>query len=197
MKTEKETLVQVLKYVRKHTKWILLALAAGAVCAGCDDAGSEILKRVVDGLQAGTLTDIAPIVMICAGILAAGAGSAWMTRYASGSASTKILREVKDDAVARITKMTTEFMVLPVFDSWYGSSDKRDERTVLSENNQRGNGFGYGFISDGSLVCGECAGFKHDKVFCNLYIYVPYPSDYAKTPSARDEALISFADGVF
>lgn len=110
MKTEKETFVQVLKYVRRHIKWILLALAAGAVCAGCDVAGSEILKRVVDGLQAKTLTDAAPIAMMCAGVLAAGAGSSWMTRYASGSASTKILREVKDDAVSHITKMTTEFM---------------------------------------------------------------------------------------
>lgn len=110
MKTDKEILTQVLKYVGKHTKLIFLALAAGAVCAGCGVAGSEILKRVVDGLEAGTLTNTITIAVMCAGILVAGAGSAWMTRYASGSAATKILREVKDDAAAHITKMTTEFM---------------------------------------------------------------------------------------
>lgn len=111
MKTEKEVLIQILGYVSKHIKLIVLALSAGALCAVCGVAGSELLKRVVDGLEMGTLTDIGIIALMCIGILFLGAGSAWMTRYASGCAATKILQEVKDDAVAHITGMTTEFLV--------------------------------------------------------------------------------------
>lgn len=110
MKTEKEVLIQILKYVSKHIKLIFFALSAGALCAVCGVAGSELLKCVVDGMEMGTLTDIGLIMLMCVGILIAGAGSAWMTRYASGSAATKILQEVKDDAVAHITEMTTEFL---------------------------------------------------------------------------------------
>lgn len=110
MKTEQEILMQILKYVGKHTKLIFLALLAGALCSGCGVAGSELLKRVIDGLSAGTLTDIGRIILMCAGILIAGAGSAWITRYASGSVATKVLQEVKDDAVAHITGVTAEFM---------------------------------------------------------------------------------------
>lgn len=110
MKTDREVLIRILKYVRRHISLILSALAAGAMCAICGVAGSELLKRVVDGLEEGTLTDIGSIVFMCAGILAAGTGSAWLTRYASGNAATKILREVKDDAVAHITGMTAEFL---------------------------------------------------------------------------------------
>lgn len=110
MKTDQEILMQILKYVRKHTKLIFLALLAGALCSGCGVAGSELLKRVIDGLSAGTLTDIGHIILMCVGILVAGAGSAWITRYASGSVATKVLQEVKDDAVAHITEVTAEFM---------------------------------------------------------------------------------------
>lgn len=110
MKTDQEILMQILKYVRKHTKLIFLALLAGALCSGCGVAGSELLKRVIDGLSAGTLTDIGHIILMCVGILIAGAGSAWITRYASGSVATKVLQEVKDDAVAHITEVTAEFM---------------------------------------------------------------------------------------
>ncbi len=110
MKTEKEILAQVTGYVGKHIKLILLALAAGAMCAVCSVAGSELLKRVVDGLEAGTMADIGYIMLACIGILAAGAGAAWLTRYASGSVATKMLREVKDDAVAHITGMTEEYL---------------------------------------------------------------------------------------
>ncbi len=108
--TDRVILTQVLKYVGKHKKLILLALSAGALCSGCGVAGSELLKRVIDGFSAGTL-DIATIVFMCIGILIAGAGSAWITRYASGSMATKMLQEVKDDAAAHITKITTEFMM--------------------------------------------------------------------------------------
>lgn len=111
VKTDKEILMQILKYVGKHTKLILLALLAGAMCAGCGVAGSELLKRVIDGLETGTLENIGAIVLMCVGILIAGAMSSWITRYASGSVATKILQEVKQDAVAHITRMTTEFMV--------------------------------------------------------------------------------------
>ena len=108
--TDRVILTQVLKYVGKHKRLILLALSAGALCSGCGVAGSELLKRVIDGFSAGTL-DIATIIFMCIGILIAGAGSAWITRYASGSMATKILQEVKDDAAAHITKITTEFMM--------------------------------------------------------------------------------------
>lgn len=110
MKTEKEIFAQVTGYVGKHIKLILLALAAGAMCAVCSVAGSELLKRVVDGLEAGIMADIGYIILACVGILAAGAGAAWLTRYASGSVATKMLREVKDDAVAHITGMTEEYL---------------------------------------------------------------------------------------
>ncbi len=110
MKTEKEVLTLIIRYIRKHIKFIALALSAGAMCAVCSVAGSELLKRVVDGLEAGKLTDIGRIILMCAGILAAGAGSAWITRYASGSVATKMLREIKDDAVAHIACMTEEFL---------------------------------------------------------------------------------------
>lgn len=110
MKTEREILEQVIKYVRKYRKLILLALFAGALCAICSVAGSELLKRVVDGLEDGTLTDIGRIILMGAGILTAGAGSAWLTRYASGSVATKMLREVKDDAVVHMTGMTEEYL---------------------------------------------------------------------------------------
>lgn len=110
MKTDKEILKQVLKYVVKHIKLILLALLASALCAGCGVAGSELLKRVIDGLEAGTLTNIGHIIFMCICILIAGAGSAWITRYTSGGMATKILRQVKDDAVAHITGVTAEFM---------------------------------------------------------------------------------------
>lgn len=110
MKTDKEILKQVLKYVVKHIKLILLALLAAALCAGCGVAGSELLKYVIDGLEAGTLTNIGHIIFMCICILIAGAGSAWITRYASGCMATKILRQVKDDAVTHITGVTAEFM---------------------------------------------------------------------------------------
>ncbi|MCH5249228.1 MAG: ABC transporter ATP-binding protein [Lachnospiraceae bacterium] len=110
MKTDKEITIQILKYVNKHKILIFLALLSGALCTGCDVAGSELIKRVVDGLEAGTLTDIGLIILVCVGILTTGAGSAWLTRYTSGRAATKILKEVKDDAVIHITKMTAEYM---------------------------------------------------------------------------------------
>lgn len=110
MKTDKEILKQVLRYVGKHIKLILLALLAAALCAGCGVAGSELLKYVIDGLDAGTLTNISQIIFMCICILIAGAGSTWITRYASGGMATKILRQVKDDAVNHITGLTAEFM---------------------------------------------------------------------------------------
>lgn len=61
MKTDKEILKQILQYVSRHRKSILLALSAGALCAGCGVAGSELLKRVIDGLTAGTLTGVGQI----------------------------------------------------------------------------------------------------------------------------------------
>lgn len=100
----------ILKYVGKHIKLILLALLAAALCAGCGVAGSELLKYVIDGLEAGTLTNIGHITFMCICILIAGAGSAWITRYASGGMATKILRQIKDDAVTHITGVTAEFM---------------------------------------------------------------------------------------
>lgn len=100
----------ILKYVGKHIKLILLALLAAALCAGCGVAGSELLKYVIDGLEAGTLTNIGYIIIMCICILIAGAGSAWITRYASGGMATKILRQIKDDAVTHITGVTAEFM---------------------------------------------------------------------------------------
>lgn len=105
-----KTLTQVLRYVGRHRKLILSALAAGALCAICGVAGSALLKRVIDGLREGTLTDIGSVILMCIGILIAGTVSAWITRYASGSAATKVLQEIKDDAVAHITQMTAEFM---------------------------------------------------------------------------------------
>ena len=59
MRTDQEIFRQILKYVGKHRKFIFLSLFAGALCSGCGVAGSELLKRVIDGLSAGTLTDIA------------------------------------------------------------------------------------------------------------------------------------------
>ncbi len=100
----------ILKYVGKHIKLILLALLAAALCAGCGVAGSELLKYVIDGLEAGTLTNIGHITLMCICILIAGAGSAWITRYASGGMATNILRQIKDDAVTHITGVTAEFM---------------------------------------------------------------------------------------
>ena len=102
--------MEILKYIGKYKKLIFLALLSGALCAGCGVAGSEILKHVIDGLEAGTLTNIVHIIFMCICILIAGAGSAWITRYASGSMATKLLRQVKDDAVVHITRMTAEFM---------------------------------------------------------------------------------------
>ncbi|MBD5530027.1 MAG: ABC transporter ATP-binding protein [Lachnospiraceae bacterium] len=109
-RADRAILMQVLKYVRRHMRLIVLALLAGALCAGCGVAGSELLRRVVDGLEAGTLKGVGPILLLCVSILIAGAGSTWITRYASGSVATKILREVKDDAAAHITGITAEFM---------------------------------------------------------------------------------------
>lgn len=109
-KTDKEILMKILKYVSKHKILILLALLAGALCTGCEVAGSELIKRVIDGLESGTLTDIGLIIFACIFILTVGAGSAWLTRYASGSAATKILKEVKNDAVVHITGITAEYM---------------------------------------------------------------------------------------
>ena len=110
MKTDREILKHILQYVGKHRMLMLVAFLAGAMCAGCGVAGSALLKRVVDGLSAGTLGDIGKIIFMCVCILVVGAGCAWMTRYASGSVATKVLQEVKDDAVIHITKMTTECM---------------------------------------------------------------------------------------
>ncbi|MDE5678824.1 MAG: hypothetical protein K2I01_00085, partial [Lachnospiraceae bacterium] len=89
---QQKAFTQILGYVGRHKRLILPALAAGALCAVCGVAGSELLKRVIDGLGAGTLTDIGSIVLMCIGILTAGAASAWITRYTSGSAATKILQ---------------------------------------------------------------------------------------------------------
>ena len=110
MRTDQEIFRQILKYVGKHRKFIFLSLFAGALCSGCGVAGSELLKRVIDGLSAGTLTDIVRIVLMCVGILVAGSGAAWITRYASGSVATKVLQDVKDDAAAHITGVTAEYM---------------------------------------------------------------------------------------
>lgn len=110
MRTDQEIFRQILKYVGKHRKFIFLSLFAGALCSGCGVAGSELLKRVIDGLSAGTLTDIVRIVLMCVGILVAGSGAAWITRYVSGSVATKVLQDVKDDAAAHITGVTAEYM---------------------------------------------------------------------------------------
>lgn len=110
MKTDREILMQILQYVCKHLRHIFLALLAGALCAGCGVAGSELLRRVVDGPGAGMSTDIGRILLLCGGILIVGAGSAWITRYASGSVATRILQEVKNDAAAHITQITAEYM---------------------------------------------------------------------------------------
>lgn len=107
---QREDIMEILKYIGKYKKLIFLALSAGALCTGCGVAGSEILKYVIDGLEAGTLTNIGQVIFICICILIAGAGSAWITRYASGSMATKMLRQIKDDAVTHITRMTAEFM---------------------------------------------------------------------------------------
>lgn len=107
---EKEILRQTVKYAGGQIRLILLALASGALCAGCGVAGSELLRNVVDGLASGTLTDIGHIVLLCAGVMAAGAASAWAAQYASGNVATKILQEVKNDAVSHITGITAEYM---------------------------------------------------------------------------------------
>lgn len=108
--TDKAVLTQIIKYVRRHRCLIFMALLAGALCAGCGVAGSELLRRVVDGMEAGTLPAIGRLLLLCGGLLAVGAGSAWVTRYTSGSVATRILREVKDDAAAHIIRMTSEAM---------------------------------------------------------------------------------------
>lgn len=105
---EKEIYRQMVKYAGGQSRFILLALAAGAVCAGCGVAGSELLRYVVDGLISGSLTDIKHVVMLCAGVLTAGAASSWAAQYASGSVATKMLQQVKDDAVAHITRITDD-----------------------------------------------------------------------------------------
>ncbi len=110
IKTDREILIQILKYVGKYKKLILFALLAGALCAGCGVAGSELLKRVIDGLETGASENIGTIILMCVVILITGAISAWTTRYASGGVATKILEEVKQDAVAHITRITTEFI---------------------------------------------------------------------------------------
>ena len=110
MRTDKEILILILKYVSKHIRLIFFAFVGGALCAGCGVAGSELLKRVIDGLEAGSLTDIGYIIFMCIGILIAGAGSSWVTRYSSGSVATKILEEVKNDAVSHIIEMTSEYI---------------------------------------------------------------------------------------
>ncbi len=103
-------LIWILRYVGRYERLILLALFAGALCAGCGVLGAALLRRVIDGLAAGSLTDIGSIFFWCGGLLATGAGAAWLMRYASGSAATKILQEVKDDAAAHITTMTAAYM---------------------------------------------------------------------------------------
>lgn len=128
MKTDKEILMQVLRYVGKHVSHIFLALLAGALCAGCGVAGSELLRRVVDGLGAGTPTDIGQILLLCVGILIFGAGSAWVTRYVSGSVATRILQEVKDDAADHITKITAEFMEKNRSGGYPGKADRGCEQ---------------------------------------------------------------------
>ena len=52
---EKEIYRQMVKYAGRQSRFILLALAAGALCAGCGVAGSELLRYVVDGLISGSL----------------------------------------------------------------------------------------------------------------------------------------------
>lgn len=54
--------------------------------------------------------DVRCIILLCVCILAAGAGSAWAARYTSGCAATKILQEVKNDAVAHITGVTAQYL---------------------------------------------------------------------------------------
>lgn len=109
-RTDKAVLKQIIQYVRRHQGLVLLALLSGALCAGCGVAGSELLRRVVDGMEAGNMPAIGQILLLCGGLLAVGAASAWGTRYTSGSVATKILQEVKDDAAAHITGMTAEAM---------------------------------------------------------------------------------------
>lgn len=105
-----KSLIWILRYVGRYARLVLPALFAGALCAGCGVLGAALLRRVIDGLAAGSLTAAGSIFFWCGGLLAAGAGAAWLMRYASGSAATKILQEVKDDAAAHITTMTAEYM---------------------------------------------------------------------------------------
>ncbi len=109
-RTDRAVLRQIIKYVYRHLRLVLSALLAGALCAGCGVAGSELLRRAVDGMENGALPAIGRLLLLCGGLLAVGAGSAWLTRYASGSVATRILQEVKDDAAAHITRMTAEAM---------------------------------------------------------------------------------------
>ncbi len=108
--SDREILIQILGYVRHYSGHMLLALLASALCAGCGVAGSELLRRAVDGMEGRPLADMGRFFLPCIGILMAGAGSTWIARYASGSAATRILQEVKNDAVAHIPRITTAYM---------------------------------------------------------------------------------------
>lgn len=110
MKTDRENLIQMSKYFSKYKGLILIAIVAGALSAGCGVASTELVRKVIDGLEAGTLTDIYRIIFMCIGVLIAGACSVWIARYASGSAATKTLRDVKNDAVTHISGLTADFM---------------------------------------------------------------------------------------
>jgi subfamily B ATP-binding cassette protein MsbA/ATP-binding cassette subfamily B protein AbcA/BmrA len=110
MKTEQKVMRLMLTYVKRQFNLILPAFLAGALCAGCGVAGSDLIRRVIDGLKEGTLHNTAQILLMCGGILVVGTASAWLTRYASGRGATKIIQNIKDETTAYIVKVTAAFL---------------------------------------------------------------------------------------
>lgn len=110
MKTDKQIVLQTFKYFSKYKSFILLAVLAGALSAGCGVISSELVRKVIDGLEAGTLTDIYKVILMCTLVLIAGAGSAWILRYTSGYAATMTLKDIKNDAVKHISELSADFM---------------------------------------------------------------------------------------
>jgi ABC-type multidrug transport system fused ATPase/permease subunit len=110
MKTEHKVMQLMLKYVKRQFALIFPAFLAGALCAGCGVAGSDLIRRTIDGLNDGTINDTPQIILMCAGILVVGTASAWLTRYASGRGTTKIIQNIKDETAAYIVKVTASFL---------------------------------------------------------------------------------------
>ena len=102
------TIKRMAKYFKRYWFMVLLAVGAGILSSSMAVAGSELIRRAVDALQAGAFASPLSYILPAVGILLAGAAANFFVRYASGRAATNTIRDIKNDAARHISLLTAQ-----------------------------------------------------------------------------------------